>query len=154
MKRITTAAVAAVGVAALAPSGAAASPPTYCVPPVNARAAATQDASLATAALAAYHPGTLATKSSIVVPVVASGPSLTGEVVAANVNGRLVVVGTGGASESAAGCSTLTINLTPRGRQSLAVVKHGSSIKLSDTAGVLTRHQGVGLATATATLTQ
>ena len=156
MTRVTVAvaAVAASAVAALVPGVAAASPPTYCIAPSNPQAAAAQDAHAAAATLAAFHPGTLASKPSISVAVAASGPSATGELVTAVVNGRLVVVGTGAASEKAAGCSTLTINLTSQGKQALAAVRPGGSIKLSDTVGVLTSRQGVGLATASAALTQ
>jgi hypothetical protein len=111
-------------------------PPLYCIPP--APPATPAAAAHATSGAGAHYlstltPSGLAAKSKIELSAFASGPGTITIVLKARLHGKVVVIGSGKITVSAAGSSTIELSLTKAGKVALAHHKGALVVTLAST---------------------
>lgn len=159
MKR-SLALLAAVAGLAAAPGSALAAPacshgqpagvaPLYCIPPTPA-AAASSNASAASSALSGLSASALAGKGSVQLHGAASGPGTVTIVITATIHGRVVTLGRGSQSATAAGGVAVKLTLTKAGKAALK--GHKGKLKLTVTATFKPQHGAAKTAKGKATL--
>jgi hypothetical protein len=111
-------------------------PPLYCIPPAppaTPAAAAHATSSAGARYLSTLTPSGLAAKAKIELSAFASGPGTITIVLKAKLHGRTVVIGTGKATVSAAGTSTIELSLTKAGMTALTHRKGTLKVTLTVT---------------------